>query len=250
MSFAPIKLSPTHKQQLPAWLHLGALPRTYHKLKDACLKQTHKVKSIKDLLKISNRPTTIPHHWEDQDCVCGQCISDKLAGCKNPHKCISTAATIINNLTPKFNPFHCPINDGLTLTHRRLEKNTRARTQRRGDIIFDPSVSEKSQLAECFRIFVRDAETAQTPAHRLQRPNQGRGQQEPPIEIYTDGSCINNGKHDAQCGSGIWFGENNPLNKAVRIPGKNQSNQAGEIAAILIGLQSVSPLAPITIITD
>ncbi|KAG1810285.1 uncharacterized protein HD556DRAFT_1223174 [Suillus plorans] len=236
MCFALIKLSQTHKQQLPAWLHCGALLRTYHKLKDACLKQIHEVKSIKDLLKVSNRPTTVPHHWESHDCICGLCVSDRLAGCKNPHKCISTVAVIINNLTPKFNPFYCPINDGLTLTHCRLEKNTRARTQHRGDIIFDPSVSETLQLAECFRIFAGDTRTAQAPAHRLQRPNQGQGQQEPPIEIYTDSSCINNGKNNAQCGSGIWFGENNPLNKAIRITGKTQSNQAGEVAAILIGL--------------
>ncbi|KAG0699321.1 ribonuclease H-like protein [Suillus ampliporus] len=51
------------------------------------------------------------------------------------------------------------------------------------------------------------------------------------LEIYTDGSCLNNGKNDAQCGSGIW------------IPGTSQLNQAGEVAAILIGLQ-------ITFITD
>ncbi|KAG1734854.1 ribonuclease H-like protein, partial [Suillus occidentalis] len=70
------------------------------------------------------------------------------------------------------------------------------------------------------------------------------------INIYTDGSCINNGKEDAKCGSGVWFGRDHPSNKAIRVPGKTQSNQAGEIAAILVGLQNVSPLIPVTFITD
>ncbi|KAG2132751.1 ribonuclease H-like domain-containing protein [Suillus clintonianus] len=61
---------------------------------------------------------------------------------------------------------------------------------------------------------------------------------------------MNNGKENARCGSGIWFGENHPQNKSIRVPGNSQSNQAGEIAAILIGLQNVSPLTPVTFITD
>ncbi|KAG1758457.1 ribonuclease H-like protein [Suillus occidentalis] len=62
--------------------------------------------------------------------------------------------------------------------------------------------------------------------------------EEPPREIYTDGSCLNNGKENAKCGSGVWFGRNDPLNKSIRIPGPYQSNQV------------VSPSTPIVIITD
>ncbi|KAG0694780.1 hypothetical protein DFH29DRAFT_985146 [Suillus ampliporus] len=40
------------------------------------------------------------------------------------------------------------------------------------------------------------------------------------------------------------------MNKAIRIPGTSQSNQAGEVAAILIGLQNINPLTPVTFITD
>ena len=29
--------------------------------------------------------------------------------------------------------------------------------------------------------------------------------QEPPIDVYTDGACSNNGKTDAKAGFGIWF---------------------------------------------
>ncbi|KAG2148793.1 hypothetical protein DEU56DRAFT_729869 [Suillus clintonianus] len=61
---------------------------------------------------------------------------------------------------------------------------------------------------------------------------------------------MNNGKENARCGSGIWFGDDHPHNRSIRVPGNTQSNQVGEIAAILIGLQSVSPLTPVTFITD
>ncbi|KAH7918853.1 hypothetical protein BV22DRAFT_1023917 [Leucogyrophana mollusca] len=55
LCFAPPKLLRALKSQLPAWLHLGAPPRTYNKIKDKCLQVTHKAKSIKDLLDISAR---------------------------------------------------------------------------------------------------------------------------------------------------------------------------------------------------
>ncbi|KAG2050448.1 ribonuclease H-like protein [Suillus hirtellus] len=70
------------------------------------------------------------------------------------------------------------------------------------------------------------------------------------LTIYTDGSCINNGKKDAHCGSGIWISENHPNNQAIKIPGKRQSNQIAEIAAILIALQQTAPYIPITFVTD
>ena len=71
-----------------------------------------------------------------------------------------------------------------------------------------------------------------------------------PITVYTDGSCHNNGKQDAACSSGVYFEENHPLNTAAKIPGPDQSNQIGEIAAILVTLQKTNPATPLTIVTD
>ncbi|KAG2749053.1 RnaseH-domain-containing protein [Suillus brevipes Sb2] len=55
---------------------------------------------------------------------------------------------------------------------------------------------------------------------------------------------------NATCGSGIWISEGNPKNKAIRVPGPKQSNQIGELAAVLVVLQSTNPLTPVRIITD
>ncbi|KAI0056160.1 ribonuclease H-like protein [Artomyces pyxidatus] len=69
--------------------------------------------------------------------------------------------------------------------------------------------------------------------------------------IYTDGSCIKNGKDDAQCGAGIWVDDNHPINRAIRIPKSfGQSNQIGELAAVVVALQLIDNFVPCTFISD
>lgn len=53
----------------------------------------------------------------------------------------------------------------------------------------------------------------------------------PEIIVFTDGSCINNGKPNAKAGYGIYFGENDSRNISKKIEGK-QSNNTGELTAI------------------
>ncbi|KAJ3818263.1 ribonuclease H-like protein [Lentinula raphanica] len=61
------------------------------------------------------------------------------------------------------------------------------------------------------------------------------------ISVYTDGSCANNGGDDAVAGAGIFAGENNPLNRAIKIPRElEQSNQTGEIVSI----KEIAEIAP------
>ena len=50
--------------------------------------------------------------------------------------------------------------------------------------------------------------------------------------VYTDGSCINNGKNNAKAGIGIYFGENDTRNVSERITGK-QTNNTAELSAII-----------------
>ncbi|KAG2756087.1 hypothetical protein P692DRAFT_20715959, partial [Suillus brevipes Sb2] len=154
VSFAPIKLSEHLKNQMPAWCHLGAPPNTYHKTKDNCLKDIHQVTSVKDLRNAARKLTNLDTHTAKATCLCADCIKNRLAGCKNPDKCARAAKRILDNLTPLFNPNTSPKKDDLTLTHRRIEKNRRVRSQQNGEIIFDPSVTAKSNISECFRIFV------------------------------------------------------------------------------------------------
>ena len=50
--------------------------------------------------------------------------------------------------------------------------------------------------------------------------------------VYTDGSCSNNGKSNANAGIGVYFGDNDSRNVSERITGKQTNNRA-ELLAIL-----------------
>lgn len=50
--------------------------------------------------------------------------------------------------------------------------------------------------------------------------------------VYTDGSCVNNGKSDAAAGMGIYFGLYDERNISKRVVGK-QSNNTAELGAII-----------------
>ena len=53
-----------------------------------------------------------------------------------------------------------------------------------------------------------------------------------PIYVYTDGSCIHNGKPNAKAGIGVYFTENDPRNVSRTFKGK-QSNNTAELNAII-----------------
>ena len=73
------------------------------------------------------------------------------------------------------------------------------------------------------------------------------------INVYTDGSCIHNGKPNAKAGIGVYFGENDPRNVSKRVVGK-QSNNTGELTAIITALtilkQEIQTGAKIVVHTD
>ena len=58
---------------------------------------------------------------------------------------------------------------------------------------------------------------------------------EPPIPVYTDGACSNNGKPNAKAGFGIWFGEDDDRNTSESFTG-TQTNNVAELLAIIKAL--------------
>ena len=60
------------------------------------------------------------------------------------------------------------------------------------------------------------------------------------VRVYTDGSCINNGKINARGGIGVWFGENDPRNISAKLNAKRPTNQLAELTAILNALEIFS----------
>lgn len=56
------------------------------------------------------------------------------------------------------------------------------------------------------------------------------------INVYIDGSCINNGKENAVAGYGVYFKEDDKKNEYNRVEGK-QTNNTGELTAFIRALE-------------
>ena len=59
------------------------------------------------------------------------------------------------------------------------------------------------------------------------------------INIFTDGSCINNGKKNSKGGIGVFFGDNDPRNISERLNCDKITNQVAELKAISRALDIV-----------
>ena len=53
------------------------------------------------------------------------------------------------------------------------------------------------------------------------------------VKVWTDGSCIDNGKAEARCGLGIFYGLRDNRNKSITLTGGTQTNNRAELSAIL-----------------
>ena len=59
------------------------------------------------------------------------------------------------------------------------------------------------------------------------------------IHIFTDGSCINNGKKNSKGGVGVFFADNDPRNISQELTCDKVTNQVAELTAISIALDIV-----------
>ena len=252
-NLAAIRLSPQLRAQLPAWYHLASAPCPIVNAAAKCLIRTHAVTKVADLITMSARLRNPPAdptnpHQNITFCYCPDCSRDRLEGCQTPYACAREAQHRLERIVPRFNPLTPGNTHGdLSLTGNRKQRNRTAREENSA-IIFDPSITDKHNLADCFRVFTNPDRISNLPADRLVANRTTLRLQE--VNVYTDGACLNNGKQDAQSGSGIWFGPNHENNRALRNPGKSQSNQVGEIAAVIAAIEMTPRNQPLKIFTD
>ena len=223
-NLAAIRLTPQLKAQLPAWYHIAAEYKPMQGTATKCLISKHKATTIADLLRTSNRirNAVTEQHRPSPYCCCQDCIMDRQMHCLNPHACALEASARLDKITPKLNPLsRLPPHNNLSLTATRKARNEIAK-RRDENITFDPSVTSKTDLAECFRIFTNPEKISNLPATRNIAPPQVRDL--PIIMVYTDRACFNNRKQNAICGSRVWFGPDDQRNTALKVPGRGQSN--------------------------
>lgn len=73
------------------------------------------------------------------------------------------------------------------------------------------------------------------------------------VQVYTDGACPNNGQQGARAGLGVWWGHGHALNLSQRVSGNKQTNNAGEIQAVIMAITqatSVDDVKKLQINTD
>jgi len=250
VNFTAIRMTPHLLAQLPAWYHLSANQKLIASNAAKCLLQKHNISKVVDLVRTSARlchPAQHPTHRKNRNCTCQECASERNLGCRNPHKCATEAIARLNLIPPKHNPMKQDPPDGMSLTRSRKLRNERAR-QTDGVVTLDPSITCKESLAECFRIFTNPNRISTHLARR--HKHRGPTPRCEEIAVYTDGACMDNGRKNARCGSGVWFAQDDPRNRALRIPGEAQSNQVGEIAAVIAAMEMVPPFQPVKIYTD
>ena len=252
-NFEALRLSPALKQQLPAWFQKGAIHWPINNRAARCLLEKHKAKTIADLMRTAAR---VRDNREDQThhptnfCNCTVCTEDSRKNCTHPHDCATEALARIHATTPKTNPLHQ--GDGhdnlnLSLTKRRKEQNRKVK-DKNGTITFDPTMTSKADISECFQVFTDPQKISTRPAQRFR--DEQTNNRHNTIQVYTNGACTNNGKENARCGGGVWFGLNDPRNLAFRVPGTQQSNQIGELAAAIVAIQKTPHFSPLEIISD
>ncbi|CAE6524565.1 unnamed protein product [Rhizoctonia solani] len=70
------------------------------------------------------------------------------------------------------------------------------------------------------------------------------------VHVWTDGSCLGNGKQGATAAYAVYFGQGDPRNEAKRVAGQ-QTNNTGEILAVIRALEIVDEgVKQLTIYTD
>ena len=70
------------------------------------------------------------------------------------------------------------------------------------------------------------------------------------LTLYTNGACLEGNTSRARASAGIFCLEDETKNHALRIPGPSQTNQRGELMAIVKVLGVVPKGDELTIITD
>ena len=236
-------LEPTDetRREMPVWLHRKAskeAARIYTTDGAKCLKSKHRTHYIRQLVELTENVSD--EHRGTNFCTCNSCKRASDLGCTHPQRCLETARMLLNALAPKWRPE--------SRQNREREVPNPPAPAREGDSGTTVNTTrEVTDLKHSIRIFTEQtnllsATTLPTVGDETQIATE--------MIVYTDGSCINNGTDEAKAGSGIWYGTHDPRNAAVRVPGKNQSNQIGELLAILHAIKSAPGNQPLRIRSD
>ncbi|KAJ7136377.1 hypothetical protein C8R43DRAFT_823550, partial [Mycena crocata] len=153
LKFDALALSKDIKESLPTWFHIGGtedMARHNNTKCAACLRENHGVRTVGDVLHITER--NYARHSRRRNCACNSCKSDRLAGCDSPFKCQEEAVKILDCIHEKWDPQRTVTQTNKELTLDEKQANKEALAEKRA-VLFDPSITLQGSRKEGFRIF-------------------------------------------------------------------------------------------------
>ncbi|KAJ7271394.1 hypothetical protein B0H12DRAFT_1003102, partial [Mycena haematopus] len=217
------------QEEMPIWYHRKSYANRSVYNADVkvvkCLRENHKILTVRlgDTV-VRGGKKDAPRHKPNNRCCCDTCRDVReTTGCKTPDKCFTRARRLLDALHEKWDP-RKPQPEDYEEEQEPLGDPDSESAQ------FDPRITTHGTIADTFRIFTK----GHVRNLRAKAPNT-RHDPEPgaeTISVYTDGSAIHNGKDNAQAGAGVFFGENDPRNRAIRLPTDvGCTNNSGEVLA-------------------
>ena len=230
------------RREMPVWLHRKAsreAAQIYKTDAAKCLKGKHCTHYIEQLTSmLENVPDD---HRRTNFCTCHSCVSAAGLGCTHPQRCLEAAERLLNTLAPKWRPT-APRNsvDSTPVIPVRPEGEPT-------DSVLVNTAREATNLRDSIRIFTKRENLLEATSLSTAEDDE---RLRTDLIVYTDGSCMGNGTDEARAGSGIWYSDHDSRNTALRVPGDKQSNQVGELLAILHTIKNTPGNQQLRIRTD
>jgi len=235
------------RQQMPVWFHKGQnpelIPRNNGPWAD-CQRQVHNIRTVGEM-EMYVRETLSQRHNMRINCACNPCKAARNRGCPNPAKCRQAAKKLLESLHPKWKPLEQESLDRLQLSEEQVLENQNS-WDKGEDIIFDPSIVSTSEFTNEFRVFVDHKKVKQLPAEREQEVNEPQGE----VTVLIHAIQENRGYEEAKSAYTVWFGEDDPRNRAARTQGRTTTRETGECHAVMYALTQVPSQDKLTIRTS
>ena len=230
------------RREMPVWLHRKAsrdAAQLYKTDGAKCLKRKHRTHYMRQLVDITEN--ILDNHRDTNFCTCEACKKASDIGCTHPNRCFGAARKLLDALAPIWRP-----RSQRTQEDKNVHPLTTTRVNPDDGIVVDTN-REATDLRESIRIFTKRENLLSA---TVLQETQDEALRNTELTVYTDGSCINNGTEEAKAGSGVWYGNNDPRNATIRVPGKKQTNQVGELMAILHVVRNTPGNQPLRIMSD
>jgi len=229
------------KEELPIWYHTKSITsarKLYNTKTAKCLRKNHGIRLVRDVTKILGKINET--HSQENNCNCDTCKDLRTTSkCPHPHYCIKLMSLLIEKILPEWNP-------NATNSTTNNEAQVRENEETANAIQTQPKTIIDN-IKDAINIFEEKQQTTILPTQPTTDSEQNVNAT---TTVYTDGACINNGEETAKAGSGVWYGINDPRNISERVSHKIQSNQTGELTAVLLAIKNHPQNENLNILTD